>query len=104
MKLLEHSFELISLKMSASKGSPSFPYHIDLIVFIPPRLSQLARGMKYIHETAKLIHRDLKTLNILVSDSGQVSNKLNCCIPNFRQQAGMCVCVCVCVCTCVACL
>mmetsp|Transcript_32075 Transcript_32075/g.90949 ORF Transcript_32075/g.90949 Transcript_32075/m.90949 type:complete len:635 (-) Transcript_32075:296-2200(-) len=33
---------------------------------------QLARGMRYIHEVANMIHRDLKSPNLLLGESGQL--------------------------------
>jgi serine/threonine protein kinase len=37
--------------------------------------TQFACGMRYVHDTARMLHRDLKTPNLLLTKAGQVGTK-----------------------------
>jgi serine/threonine protein kinase len=74
-------------------------------------LSFTQQGMNYLHDGAvqPVIHRDLKSMNILVAhdnvlkitDFGLARHVRACCRGMKRDHGCVCVYVCVCVCVCV---
>ena len=45
--------------------------HPERVTFLDTAM-QIARGLKYLHESARLVHRDLKSPNILLRTTGEV--------------------------------